>query len=199
MPEKDRTDAGRQVPDVAGGEGKYADAVVSLKSAVLFVVLTILNIAVFVFMVFENQMELIARNAELASKDKGITLKLRIADDRYVNIDVFSDGSGVGINMDDIGVWCESLDLSGNAVIEPYPDTDDEIDTPRLSRRVVRNIATKYQAVRHDDDPIVRRDERRIEYTDLLDVSGHACTFNVVADVKRPKNDEHNPGRKVGQ
>jgi serine phosphatase RsbU (regulator of sigma subunit) len=78
MPEKGQTNGKQQEPVTAGGERKYTDAVVGLKSVVLFVVLTILNIAVFVFMVFENQMELIAKNAELASKDKGITLKLRI-------------------------------------------------------------------------------------------------------------------------
>ncbi|MBD3242480.1 MAG: hypothetical protein GF331_17965, partial [Chitinivibrionales bacterium] len=42
---------------------RYSDSVVTVKSVTLFVVLTILNISVFVFMVFENQMELIAKNA----------------------------------------------------------------------------------------------------------------------------------------
>lgn len=57
---------------------RYSDSVVTVKSIILFVVLTILNISVFVFMVFENQMELIAKNAELESKDKGISIKVQI-------------------------------------------------------------------------------------------------------------------------
>jgi len=55
----------------------YRDRLVTFKSVVLFSVLTVLNISVFVFMIFENQMELIARNAELESKDKGVTIKIQ--------------------------------------------------------------------------------------------------------------------------
>lgn len=57
---------------------RTADTVVTLKSAILFIVLTILNVSVFVFMVFENQTELIAKNAELESRDKGIAIKLEV-------------------------------------------------------------------------------------------------------------------------
>jgi serine phosphatase RsbU (regulator of sigma subunit) len=57
---------------------RFQDSLVTFKSIILFTVLTILNISVFVFMVFENQMELITKNAELESKDKGIILKIKI-------------------------------------------------------------------------------------------------------------------------
>jgi cellobiose-specific phosphotransferase system component IIA len=56
----------------------HTDSIVTLKSIILFSVLTVLNISVFVFMVFENQMELIAKNAELVSKDKGIAIKIKV-------------------------------------------------------------------------------------------------------------------------
>jgi serine phosphatase RsbU (regulator of sigma subunit) len=56
----------------------FSDSVVTFKSIVLFTVLTILNVSVFVFMVFENQMDLIAKNAELESKDKGVMLKIKV-------------------------------------------------------------------------------------------------------------------------
>lgn len=62
----------------AGLRDPFRDSLVTFKSIVLFSVLTVLNISVFVFMVFENQTDLIARNAELESKDKGIVLKVRM-------------------------------------------------------------------------------------------------------------------------
>jgi serine phosphatase RsbU (regulator of sigma subunit) len=58
----------------------YSDSYITLKSVLLFAVLTILNISLFVFMVFENQMDLIAKNAELESKDKGLIIKMRVED-----------------------------------------------------------------------------------------------------------------------
>jgi serine phosphatase RsbU (regulator of sigma subunit) len=57
---------------------KHTNTVVTVKSIVLFTILTILNIGVFVFIAFENQIDLIARNAELEIRDRGLRLKLKI-------------------------------------------------------------------------------------------------------------------------
>jgi diguanylate cyclase (GGDEF)-like protein len=48
------------------------------KTAVIYVFLTILNISIFVLMVFENQLDLIAENAILSSQHKASSLKYRI-------------------------------------------------------------------------------------------------------------------------
>ncbi len=57
-----------------------SDSFITYKSVIIFALLTVLNISVFVFMIFENQMELIFKNAELESKDIGIQLKTKITD-----------------------------------------------------------------------------------------------------------------------
>ncbi len=48
------------------------------KTAIFYVFLTILNVSIFVLMVFENQLDLIAENAILNSQHKGTNLKYRI-------------------------------------------------------------------------------------------------------------------------
>ncbi len=48
------------------------------KTAVIYVFLTILNVSIFVLMVFENQLDLIAENAILTSQHKASSLKYRI-------------------------------------------------------------------------------------------------------------------------
>ena len=48
------------------------------KTAVVYLFLTILNISIFVLMVFENQLDLIAENAILNSQHKGTNLKYRL-------------------------------------------------------------------------------------------------------------------------
>jgi GGDEF domain-containing protein len=48
------------------------------KTAIIYVFLTILNVSIFVMMVFENQLDLIAENAILSSQHKGSGLKYRI-------------------------------------------------------------------------------------------------------------------------
>lgn len=48
------------------------------KTAIIYVFLTILNVSIFVMMVFENQLDLIAENAILTSQHKGSGLKYRI-------------------------------------------------------------------------------------------------------------------------
>jgi len=44
------------------------------KTAVVYLFLTILNISIFILMVFENQLDLIAENAILNSQHKGTNL-----------------------------------------------------------------------------------------------------------------------------
>lgn len=58
----------------------FGDAGVIFKSITLFTLLTILNISVFVFMVFENQFELIGKNTELETRQKGAILRNKIED-----------------------------------------------------------------------------------------------------------------------
>ena len=53
------------------------------KTAVMYLFLTVLNISIFVFMVFENQLDLIAENAILNSQHTASSLKARI--DRIMN------------------------------------------------------------------------------------------------------------------
>jgi GGDEF domain-containing protein len=48
------------------------------KTAVIYVFLTVLNVSIFIMMVFENQLDLIAENAILTSQHKGSGLKYRI-------------------------------------------------------------------------------------------------------------------------
>ena len=48
------------------------------KTAIIYVFLTILNVSIFVLMVFENQLDLIAENAILTSQHKASSLKYRI-------------------------------------------------------------------------------------------------------------------------
>ena len=48
------------------------------KTALIYFFLTLLNISIFVLMVFENQLDLIAENAVLSSQHKGSSLKYRI-------------------------------------------------------------------------------------------------------------------------
>jgi hypothetical protein len=51
---------------------------INVKTAVAYVILTILNVSIFILMVFENQLDLIAENAILNSQHKGTGLKYRI-------------------------------------------------------------------------------------------------------------------------
>jgi diguanylate cyclase (GGDEF)-like protein len=48
------------------------------RTAILYIVITLLNISIFVLLIFENQMDLIAENAILNSQHKGSNLKYRI-------------------------------------------------------------------------------------------------------------------------
>lgn len=48
------------------------------KTAIIYVFLTVLNVSIFVLMVFENQLDLIAENAILTSQHKASSLKYRI-------------------------------------------------------------------------------------------------------------------------
>lgn len=48
------------------------------KTAIIYIFLTILNVSIFVLMVFENQLDLIAENAILTSQHKASSLKYRI-------------------------------------------------------------------------------------------------------------------------
>ncbi len=51
---------------------------INVKTAIAYVLLTILNVSIFVLMVFENQLDLIAENSILNSQNKGTGLKYRI-------------------------------------------------------------------------------------------------------------------------
>ena len=51
---------------------------INVKTAIIYIFLTILNISIFVLMVFENQLDLIAENSILNSQHKGTGLKYRI-------------------------------------------------------------------------------------------------------------------------
>lgn len=55
------------------------------KTAIIYVFLTILNVSIFVLMVFENQLDLIAENAVLNSQHTGSSLKYRI--DNILNVE----------------------------------------------------------------------------------------------------------------
>ena len=76
------------------------------KTAIIYVFLTILNISIFVLMVFENQLDLIAENAILTSQHKASSLKYRIdnivgsgKDLTAVNINkVIKEASSLGIS-----------------------------------------------------------------------------------------------------
>lgn len=51
---------------------------IAFKTAAIYLILTILNISIFILMVFENQLDLIAENAILNSQHTGTSLKYRI-------------------------------------------------------------------------------------------------------------------------
>lgn len=51
---------------------------ITFKAAIIYLFLTILNVSIFILMVFENQLDLIAENAILNSQHKGTNLKSRI-------------------------------------------------------------------------------------------------------------------------
>ena len=51
---------------------------INFKTALIYFFLTILNISIFILMVFENQLDLIAENAVLSSQHTGSSLKYRI-------------------------------------------------------------------------------------------------------------------------
>ncbi|NLW31799.1 MAG: HAMP domain-containing protein [Fibrobacter sp.] len=64
------------------------------KTAIIYVFLTILNVSIFVLMVFENQLDLIAENAILNSQHTGSSLKYRI--DNILNME--KDLTSVHVN-----------------------------------------------------------------------------------------------------
>lgn len=78
---------------------------ITFKTAIIYIFLTFLNISIFILMVFENQLDLIAENAILSSQHKGTNLKYRI--DNIVGIDdkmstgninkIIKDASSLGI------------------------------------------------------------------------------------------------------
>lgn len=57
---------------------KISTKSIIFRTAVIYLFMTVLNVSVFVLMVFENQLDLIAENAVLAGQHKGSTLKYRI-------------------------------------------------------------------------------------------------------------------------
>ncbi len=75
------------------------------KTVVIYIFLTILNVSIFVLMVFENQLDLIAENAILSSQHKASSLKYRIdniiglkGDLTAVNINkILKEASALGI------------------------------------------------------------------------------------------------------
>ncbi|MBN1757683.1 MAG: HAMP domain-containing protein [Chitinispirillaceae bacterium] len=76
------------------------------KTAVIYVFLTILNVSIFVLMVFENQLDLIAENAILTSQHKASSLKYRI--DNII-------GAGkdlTAVNINKVIKEASSLDIS---------------------------------------------------------------------------------------
>ncbi len=98
------------------------------KTAVIYIFLTILNISIFVLMVFENQLDLIAENAILNSEHKGSSLKYRIDnvissenDLTNVNINkILKESNTLGIT--DIAIFSENgkvfINVVNNEVVE---------------------------------------------------------------------------------
>ena len=52
---------------------------------------------------------------------------LDVSHDRDVHLDVLADGRRVDVDVDDLGLRTELRDLSGDPVVEPGPDGDDEV------------------------------------------------------------------------
>lgn len=101
---------------------------IAFKTAILYVFLGILNTTVFILMVFENQLDLIAENSILTSQHKASSLKYRIdnilaghADLTAVNINkILKDASRLDIST--IALFGESgntfVNVVGNTLVE---------------------------------------------------------------------------------
>lgn len=101
---------------------------ITFRTAVIYLFLTILNVSIFILMVFENQLDLIAENAILNSQHKGTNLKYRI--DNIVGLNgkmssgninrIVKDASSIGIN--DLTLFSENgkvfTCISKNAIVE---------------------------------------------------------------------------------
>ena len=68
----------------------------------------------------------------------------------------------------------------------------------RLFRHVLDYTAPD-QVVRQYDRLIVERQHRRIDETHLVNLAEYATYFDEVADIKRPVDQYHHPGRKIRQ
>lgn len=98
------------------------------KTAVIYIFLTILNVSIFVLMVFENQLDLIAENAILNCQHKGSSLKYRIDnvvstenDLTTVNINkILKDAGMLGIS--NLTLFSEGgkvfVSISENAIVQ---------------------------------------------------------------------------------
>jgi diguanylate cyclase (GGDEF)-like protein len=92
------------------------------KTALIYFILTILNISIFVLMVFENQLDLIAENAVLSSQHTGSSLKYRIDhivgasnDLTTVTINRIIKETGA-LNVNDLTIYGENGNIFVNIV-----------------------------------------------------------------------------------
>jgi GGDEF domain-containing protein len=107
------------------------------KTVLIYIFLTILNVSIFVLMVFENQLDLIAENAILTSQHKASSLKYRIdniigtgSDLTPVNINkIIKDASELGIQT--IALFNEGgkiyVNIVRNRIIEKNTADLDEL------------------------------------------------------------------------
>jgi GGDEF domain-containing protein len=107
------------------------------KTGIIYVFVTILNVSIFVLMVFENQLDLIAENAVMNSQLKASSFKYRIDNIiagknelSVINLNkILRDASSLGIT--DITVFNEVgkvfVDISGNAQVNRTDASADEM------------------------------------------------------------------------
>lgn len=107
------------------------------KTAVIYVFVTILNVSIFVLMVFENQLDLIAENAIINSQLKASNFKYRIdniiginGELHVVNLNKILREAG-SLEISDVAIFSESgkvfVNISGNQQVEKTEASVDEM------------------------------------------------------------------------
>jgi hypothetical protein len=162
------------------------------KTGLIYFFLTILNISIFVLMVFENQLDLIAENAVLTSQHTGSSLKYRIdhiignsGDITPVNINRIIKEAG-SLNINDMTLYSENgkvfVSIHENAIVEKEKASIDEL---KMINMAITKQGFEDKLFYHN----VNRHEKSIElflpFTYRVDKIGVAAVRLVMKDIDR--------------
>ena len=165
---------------------------INVKTAVAYVILTILNVSIFILMVFENQLDLIAENAILNSQHKGTGLKYRIdsaigTDNDITNViinKILKDAGTLGIS--NLTLFSEGgkvfVNMVNNKLVEKETADVDEL---KMINMAITKQGFEDKLFHHNVDRKEKSISLYLPFTYATDKIGVAAIKVVMMDIDR--------------